>query len=75
MGCVIISAPLPAIPFYEGSPIIQLEDWSELRPLLDRLLADPAELLKRHLAMRDWWENVASEPAIARYMADIIRGG
>lgn len=75
MGCVIISAPLPAIPFYEGSPIIQLEDWSELRPLLDRLLADPAELMKRHLAMREWWENVASEPAIARYMAGIIRRG
>lgn len=73
MGCVIVSAPLPAIPFYDGSPIIQLEDWSELRSLLDRLLADPAELLKRHLAMRDWWENVASEPAIARYMAGIIR--
>jgi hypothetical protein len=75
MGCVIISAPLPAIPFYEGSPIIQLEDWSELRPLLDRLLADPAGLLKRHLAMREWWENVASEPAIARYMAGIIQRG
>ena len=75
LGCVIISAPLPAIPFYEGSPIIQLEDWSELRPLLDRLLADPADLLKRHLAMREWWESVASEPAVARYMARIIRSG
>lgn len=75
MGCVVISAPLPANRFYQGSPIIQLEDWSELRPLIGRLLADPAELLKRHLAMRDWWENVASEPAIARYMAGIIRRG
>lgn len=73
MGCVIISARLPAIPFYEGSPIIQLEDWSELRPLLERLLANPAELLNRHLAMREWWDSVASEPAIARYMAGIIR--
>jgi hypothetical protein len=50
-----------------------LEDWSELRPLLDRLLADPAELLKRHLAMREWWESVTSEPAVARYLAQVIR--
>jgi hypothetical protein len=73
MGCVIISAPLPAIPFYEGSPIIQLKDWSELKPLLNRLLKDPAGLLARHQAMREWWKKVASEPATARYMAHKIR--
>jgi hypothetical protein len=74
MGCVIISAPLPANPFYEGSPIIQLEDWSELRPTLDRLLDNPEELMLRHQAMLSWWENVTSEPAIAHYLANIITG-
>ncbi len=73
MGCVIISAPLPAIRFYENSPIIQLKDWSELKPLLSRLLADPEELLQRHLAMREWCESVTSEPAVARYLAQVIR--
>ncbi len=50
IGCVVISAPLPANRFYKDSPIIQLSDWSQLRPLLKHLLADPEELFSRHIA-------------------------
>jgi hypothetical protein len=72
LSCVIISAPLPPNRFYHESPIIQLEDWSELRPLLDRLLSDPDDLRRRHEATVDWWNKKCSETAVADYMADAI---
>lgn len=69
LGCVIISAPLPHIPFYDGSPIIQLSDWSKLQPLLHALRSDSVGLMQRHEAMVSWWHNVAGEAATARSMA------
>ncbi len=72
LGCVVISAPLPPNRFYKDSPIFQLEDWSELKPLLEDLLAHPDKLLARHLATVDWWNRVCSESAVADYMAGIL---
>lgn len=74
LGCVIVSAPLPRNRFYEGSPIIQLDDWSELLPLLRHLLANPSELRQHHEATVDWWNKTCSEAAVADYMAEIING-
>lgn len=75
LGCVVISAPLPPNRFYKDSPIIQLEDWSELKPILARLLENPAELEARHRATVGWWESVCSETAVADSMAEILEGG
>lgn len=72
LGCVVISAPLPANRFYEGSPIIQLEDWSELKPLIAELLADPARLRSLHEDTVAWWNSRCSETAVADYMAAIL---
>ena len=72
LGCVVISAPLPANRFYEGSPIIQLEDWSSLRPLLTDLLGDPARLRGLHVATVEWWKSRCSEKAVAEYMANLL---
>jgi len=72
LGCVVISAPLPPNRFYRDSPILQLQDWSELKPLLDDLLADPDRLLALHRATVDWWNEVCSEHAVADYMAGIL---
>lgn len=72
LGCVVISAPLPANRFYEGSPIIQLKDWSELRPLLTELLSDPARLRGLHKATVEWWKSRCSEKAVAEYMANLL---
>lgn len=74
LGCVIISAPLPPNRFYRDSPIFQLEDWSELKPTLARLLENPAELRLRHQATVDWWTRVCSEEAVADYMAGVLEG-
>lgn len=72
LGCVVISAPLPPNRFYKDSPIIQLQDWSELKPLLEDLLANPDKLLARHQATVDWWNRVCSETAVADYMAGVL---
>jgi len=72
LGCVVISAPLPPNRFYKESPIIQLQDWSELKPLLEDLLAHPDRLLALHRATVDWWNRVCSETAVADYMAEIL---
>lgn len=73
LGCVVISAPLPPNRFYKDSPIIQLNDWSQLKPLLADFLANPDKLLRHHQATVDWWNRVCSEKAVAEYMAEILR--
>jgi hypothetical protein len=72
LGCVVISAPLPPNRFYKDSPIIQLQDWSELKPLLKDLLSNPEELRLRHEATVDWWDRKFSEAAVADYMASVL---
>jgi hypothetical protein len=72
LGCVVISAPLPPIRFYKDSPIIQLQDWSELMPLLQDLLSNPEKLRLRHEATVDWWQQKCSEDAIADYIASVM---
>jgi len=73
LGCIVISAPLPQIHFYKGSPIIELDDWSKLKPLLADLLANPSKLRRHHEATVEWWNSRCSEAAVADYMAAIIR--
>lgn len=73
LGCVVISAPLPPNRFYKDSPIIQLTDWSQLKPLLADFQANPDKLLHHHQATVDWWNRVCSEDAVAEYMAEILR--
>lgn len=68
LGCVVISAPLPPNRFYKDSPIIQLNDWSELRAVLTDLLDNPKKLESVHLATLAWWNNICSEDAVADYM-------
>lgn len=73
LGCVIISAPLPPNRFYKDSPIIQLEDWSELMPLLRDLQKNPEKVMQHHVSMVKWWDTVCSEAQVADYMATAIQ--
>jgi hypothetical protein len=72
LGCVVISAPLPPNLFYKDSPIIQLEDWSKLKPLLKDLIDHPEKLQQIHQATVDWWDSRCSEASVATYMAAIL---
>lgn len=73
LGCAVISAPLPANRYYKDSPIIQLEDWSELKPLLAELLVDTARLRSLHEATVEWWNRVCGEAAVAHQMSDLLK--
>jgi hypothetical protein len=73
LGCVVISAPLPPNRFYKDSPIIQLKDWSELKPLIAELMADSARLRELHEATVEWWKSRCSEEAVAKYMANVLK--
>ena len=57
---------------YYTIKFLQLQDWSELKPLLADLLANPDRLLALHRATVDWWNRVCSEQAVAEYMAEIL---
>ena len=72
-GCVVISEPLPDQYYYKGSPIIILNNWQALDEVIQRLLADPVELVRRQLAGLAWWNEVCSEPAVARRIAQQLR--
>lgn len=73
LGCVIVTDPLPANPFYKDSPLIVMSDWSRLHETLKDLQSDPAKLQAIHEATVRWWNDVCCEDAVAGYMANILR--
>jgi hypothetical protein len=69
-GCVVITDTLPSQWFFQGSPAIVLHTWSELPAVVSELLAEPAELKRRHRQSLNWWDSVCSEEAVGRYVAE-----
>ncbi len=72
-GCVIISDMLPDLPYYGGSPIIQVDNWKEGMKKVRQLLKNPEEMLEIHKQSHAWYENHFSEKAVAKYMIDTIK--
>jgi hypothetical protein len=68
-GCVVIAARQLPSWFSEGWPVIELDDWGELKDLADGLLADDKKLQDLSQQTRAWWEEKCSEEAVAQYMA------
>ncbi len=69
-GCIVITEALPDRWFYEGSPAIQIKDWSELEGILENLLNNPHLVREKHQQALNWWNTKASEAAIGAYMAE-----
>jgi hypothetical protein len=72
-GCVIITEPLPDRWYYENVPAIRIRGWSELLAKLQELFANPGRLSDLSRQTRQWWNERASEPAVAQYMAAQFR--
>lgn len=72
-GCVIISEPLPKNHFYQGSPMIMLDSWKDLRKTVADLLSSPEHLNELHEKTLDWWKNVCCERATASYIRDTVK--
>lgn len=71
-GCIIISEPLPATPFYQGSPIIQIENWETGLRITNELLQDVRQMEAVHQQTRQWWVEKCSEKATANYIINNI---
>jgi hypothetical protein len=72
-GCIVISDPLPNTYYYEGSPMIIMDDWSKLDSIVKDLLRNPAKMSDLQQQTLAWWDNVCAEPAVAKRIAETLR--
>ncbi len=71
-GCVVVSDRLPRHRFYERSPIIQLDRWSDLAAVVTPLLRSPQGLEAASRSGLAWWREHCSEDAVGRFMAAFL---
>ena len=69
-GCVVVGERLPRHWFYDGSPVLQLDRWSDLEEELLPVLDDPEELGRLHARSLAWWRDRCSERAVGRFLAE-----
>ena len=68
-GCVIVSEPLPPVWYFEDFPAQIVSDWSEAPDMVVDLLRSPELLQSLHERTLAWWDKVAGEAALARFIA------
>lgn len=71
-GCIVVTDVLPKHWYYDGSPAIEIHDWSKLPSVVLPLLRDYDAMNKLHRMSLNWWTERCSELALARYMAGVI---
>lgn len=69
-GCILVTEALPSRWFYDGSPAIQIKDWSELEEILEKLLKNKQILHEKHQESLNWWETKCSEVVVGAYIAE-----
>ena len=69
-GCVAVADRLPAKWFYDGAPVIQVDDWNDLERIVDGLLSDPERLEQLHREALTFWHTRCSEEVLGRFMAE-----
>jgi hypothetical protein len=73
-GCVVITEPLPDRWYTRDLPALVVHDWAELPALVADLVRQPDRLRDLHNASLAWWNDVCSEEAVGRYMAEQLNG-
>ena len=68
-GCAVIAARQLPTWFTEGWPVIEIDDWGDIKDVADALLSDEKRLQDISNQTRLWWEEKCSEEAVAQYMA------
>src|SRR5215218_2221812 len=68
-GCIVITEALPSRWFYDGSPAVQVHDWSDLEKILKRLIQDEDLMQRKHYESLEWWRTKCSEGAVGAYIA------
>lgn len=67
-GCVIISEKKPDVWYYEDSPHIEIDNWSNLEKVLYPLIEDKERLISYHEKTNKWWNEKSSPVAVAKYI-------
>lgn len=68
-GCVAIADRLPAKWFYDGAPVLQVDNWNDLERIVDDLLSDPERLEQLHRDALSYWHTHCSEEVLGLFMA------
>jgi hypothetical protein len=68
-GCVVVTQPLPKMPIYEGSPIVEVPNWKVGLVEVQKLLQDQTRLKQLQTETVNWWHNMMCEEAVAARMA------
>jgi hypothetical protein len=68
-GCIVVTEALPSRWFYDGSPALQVEDWSDLEGIVKRLIEDERLMQRKHHMSLEWWKTKCSEAAVGAYLA------
>lgn len=71
-GCIVISEKLPNNYLYESSPIIQVDNWRNIRNVIEQLLSDPENMQALSRMSVDWYNDNFSEKAAAYHIAETI---
>lgn len=69
-GCIVVTEALPSRWFYDGSPAVQVKDWSELEGLVKNLLENKNLIQEKHQESLDWWKTKCAESVVGAYMAE-----
>ena len=67
-GCVVITQRLSNTILYKDAPFIIVDNWGELRSIINNLLRDPEKMKNIHNNTLNWWNDVCSEKAMADYI-------
>jgi len=71
-GCIVISEPLPDVPFYKDIPIYQISDWKEVNMVVNTLLADDARMNRLSEESQQFYIDHLSNDAIAKYIYEKV---
>lgn len=71
-GCIVISEKLPDDEFYKDSPIIQLENWHDIKNVVEGLLMDEKRLERLSIESKKWYDEHLSPRAVAEYIMSKI---
>lgn len=69
-GCVVITEALPSRWFYDGSPAVRVENWTDLERILKKLIEDERLMQRKHQESLEWWRTKCSEAAVGTYIAE-----
>jgi|TARA_R110002012_G_scaffold260919_2_gene442697 hypothetical protein len=67
-GCVVLNTALPDVMFYNVSPHLRMDGWTNLNEAMDRILSRPDEMEHLSKQAKEWYKDFCTPQSIAEYM-------